>query len=198
MGIFDFLKKKTPLVEPIQAPPVSAPPVASSPATPTPPANPGVSQIEREHFLLHAPFQWVAVPGDNPLEFDFRNQTLKEQLMVTVLIAREPFTGPTRRSVAEDLAKKRLSALASISNGRAVHSTPQLQSGSDQVEVRCFGRDEAQQVRIAFVIRVAAAKVVTVQLTRYFLNEVGLPFEAYSGAIFDFLKIKNPGSSAAT
>jgi len=32
----------------------------------------GVTRIEREHFLLHAPFQWVAVPGDKPLEFEFQ------------------------------------------------------------------------------------------------------------------------------
>jgi hypothetical protein len=29
-------------------------------------ANPGMMKIEREHLLLHGPFQCVAVPGDDP------------------------------------------------------------------------------------------------------------------------------------
>jgi hypothetical protein len=45
---------------------------------------------------------------------------------------------------------------------------------------------------------VAPTKVVTVALSRYFLEEVGSPFEAYAGSIFDFLQVKNPGGTGDT
>lgn len=160
--------------------------------------NPGVTKIEREHFLLHAPFQWKAVPSDNPLEFEFRNQTLAEQLIVTVLIARTPLAQAQVQQVASELAEKRLNALRTISNGHATHSPPRIQTGSGQAEVRCVGRDDPQKVKIAFIVRVAPAKVVTVALTRYFLEDVGAPFEAYSDTIFDFLQVMNPGGSVGT
>jgi hypothetical protein len=138
------------------------------------------------------------VPGDNPLEFEFRNQTLREQLIVTVLLTREPL-GPSQvESAATELEETRLGALRTISNGHAVHSAPQLQTGSDQAEVRCFGRDEPQKVRFAFVVRAAPAKIVTLALTRYFLEEVGSPFQAYAGSIFDFLQVKSPAGAAST
>jgi hypothetical protein len=166
------------------------------------PPNPGTTRIEREHFLLHAPFQWMAVPAEdsaaNPLEFEFRNKTLPEQLIVTVLLARAPFDERTRRSVAEDLVTKRLKALAQISNGHAVHSPVDYRSGSGQVEARCVAVDEPQRVRSAFVVRVAPAKVVTVALTRYFLEEVGGPFDMAAGLIFDMLQVKSPDTPPPT
>jgi len=130
------------------------------------------------------------------MEFEFRNQKLKDQLIVTVLIPREPFNAAKQRWIAEDLANKRLAALASVSGGRAVHSPLQFLSGSDQIEVRCFACDEPNKVRVAFVIRVAAAKIVTVAYTRYFLEEIVLPFEDYVCTIFDFIEVKNPGTPA--
>jgi hypothetical protein len=181
------------------------PAAAPSPPPPPPPTsaarpfgNPGVTKIEREHFLIHAPFQWVAFPGDNPLEFEFRNQTLREQLIVTVLLTREPLGQSQVEELAMDLANKRLNALRALSKGKAVHSPPQLQRGSGQAEVRCFGGDDPQKVRFAFVVRTTPAKVVTVALTRYFLDEVGSPFQAYAGSIFDFLQVKNAGGATST
>ena len=196
MGIGDFFKKKTPAVQPVAVPPPPPPPSPSRAARP--PEKPGVTKIEREHFLLHAPFQWVAVPGDNPQEFEFRNQTLREQLIITVLLARERFSEPKLQPLAEDLANKRINALAKISNGKAVHSPLQPRTGSGQAEVRCTGYDQSQKVRFAFVVRVAPAKVVTVALTRYFLEEIGGPFDAYVEPIFDLLQVKNPGGPVGT
>jgi len=42
---------------------------------------------------------------------------------------------------------------------------------------------------LAFVVRVAATKVVTVALTRYVLEEVGVPFDVTAGLIFDMLEV---------
>jgi hypothetical protein len=198
MGIRDFFKKQQPAVGGPVSVPASAPRPAGARPGSQPPGNPGVTKIDREHFTLHAPFQWLAEPGDNPLEFEFRNQTLREQLIVTVLLAREPFDAAGLQPLAEELANARLRALDTISNGQAVHSPLRLQSGSGQSEARCVGRDDPQKVRIAFVVRATPVKVVTVALTRYFLEEVGTPFEAYAGSIFDFLRIKNSGGSAPT
>jgi hypothetical protein len=43
---------------------------------------------------------------------------------------------------------------------------------------------------------VAPTRVVTVALTRYTTQEIGLPFKAYAGTIFDFLKVKDRGVPA--
>jgi hypothetical protein len=158
--------------------------------------NPGVTRIEREHFLLHAPFQWKAVPGDDPLQYEFVNQTLREQLVATVMLPRETIQPEMFRKLAEELATGRWRALATLSKGRAILSPLQFQEASGQCEVRGFARDDAEKVRIAFVIRVAPAKVVTVALTRYFLDEVGNPFEVGAGLMFDLLQVKNPGAAA--
>ena len=192
MAIGDLFRRKAASGSPPAPPPV--PPARMA----QPPGNPGTTKIDREHFLLHAPFQWAAVPGDNPAEFEFRNQTLPEQMIVTVLLAREPFGVAQLQPLSEDLARKRLNALATISNGKAVNSPLRSQAGSGQAETRCFGQDALQKVRFAFVVRAAPAKVVTVALTRYFLEEVGSPFEAYAGTIFDLLQVKTSGSPAGT
>jgi hypothetical protein len=90
------------------------------------------------------------------------------------------------------LVSKRLAAIADVSNGKAVHSPVDFRGGSGQAEARCVAVDEAHRVRLAFVIRVASTKVVTVALTRYFLEEVGVPFDVTAGLIFDMLQVKNP------
>ena len=82
MGLFDFFKKTRPL-RPLK-------PAVSAPATVVPPPNPGTTRIERDYFTLHAPFEWKAVPPTGELQYEFRNQTLPEQLIVTVLLARDP------------------------------------------------------------------------------------------------------------
>ena len=184
MGLFNFWKKPSAPRTP------DAADSAKAESDPLSSADAGSTQIDREHFVLHVPFQWVAVPGDNPLEFEFRNQTLREQLIVTVLLTQQPADAATRRSMAERLASLRLRGLDTLSNGRAVHSPVKFQTGSDQAEARCAGRDDANKVRFAFVIRATATKVVTVALTRYFLEEVGAPFDAYAGLIFDLVQVK--------
>ncbi len=150
------------------------------------------TRIEREHFLIHAPLQWVEVPGEKPTEFEFRNQTLPEQLIVTVWAPRECSTPGKMHHAADFFVKHRLSALATISKGQAIHSPPRFQSGNGQLEARCVGHDAAQSVRFAFAVRVAPAKVITVGLTRYTLVELGPPFEVHADLIFDLLQVKNP------
>ena len=189
MGLFDFFKKREP-------PPPAAP--AAAPASIVPPSNPGTTRIECEHFLLHAPFEWKAVPPTKELEYEFRNQTLPEQLIVTVLLSREPLDATRRRSVVQDLTNTRLRAVAQLSGGQAQHSPPQQNEGGGQCEMRCSGVDKSNGVRFAFVVRAASDRVVTVALTRYRLEEVGFPFEAYCGTIFDLLQLKGDGQPAGT
>ncbi len=186
MGLFDRFKKQQPSP---QSP-------APSPAPIVPPANPGTTRIEREHFLMHAPFEWKAVPPTKELEYEFRNQTLPEQLIVTVLLTREPLDEDRRRSVVQDLTTTRLGAIAKLSGGKAQHAAPQQNEGDGQCEMRCSGVDQSNGVRFAFVVRAASDRVVTVALTRYLLDDVGMPFEAYYGTIFDLLQLKVPGQPA--
>ena len=186
MGLFDRFKKQQPV------PQSSAP----SPAPIVPPANPGTTRIEREHFLLHAPFEWKAVPPTKELEYEFRNQTLPEQLIVTVLLTRELLDETRRRSAVQDLVNTRLGAIAKLSGGLAQHSTPQQNQGGGQCEMRCSGVDKANGVRFAFVVRAGSDRVITVALTRYLLDDVGMPFEAYYGMIFDLLQLKGSGQPA--
>lgn len=181
MGMFDFLKKRQPPA-PVTRAAVQAPLV--------PPSNSGTTRIEREHFLLHAPFEWKAVPPTQELEWEFRNQNLPEQLIVTVFLTREPLDAPSRRSVVRDLTNTRLRAIAQLSAGQFEHPPPQPNDGEGQCEMRCAGVDKLNGVRFAFVVRAASDRVVTVALTRYMLEDVGVPFEAYSGTIFDLLQLK--------
>jgi hypothetical protein len=158
MGLRDFFRKQWSKTGMSAHSPERTPPPSPALAD----DNPGVTKIEREHFLLHAPFQWVAVPGDNPLEFEFRNQTLREQLIVTVLLPRDPLDQGQRHQVAKDLAEKRLNGICTVSSGRSVHSSPEIKAGAGETEARCFGHDESQKVRFGFVIRATPAKVITV------------------------------------
>lgn len=187
MGLFDRFKKQQP------SPQSSA--ASTSPIVPS--ANPGTTRIEREHFLLHLPFEWRAVPPTKELEYEFHNQTLPEQLIVTVLLTREPLDEVRRRSVVQDLTNTRLGAIAKLSDGQAQHSPPQRNEGDGQCEARCFGLDKSNGVRFAFVVRAASDRVVTVALTRYLLDDIGMPFEAYYGTIFDLLQLKGPAERAA-
>jgi len=160
--------------------------------------DPGTTRIEREHFLLHAPFEWKAVPPTKELEYEFRNQTLPEQLIVTVLLTRESMDASRRRLVVQELTNTRLRSIAQFSGGQARHSPPQENEGDGQCEMRCCGEDKSHGVRFAFVVRAASDRVVTVALTRYLLDEVGLPFDAYCDTIFDLLQLKGTGQSART
>lgn len=183
MGLFDRFRER---------PPTPGPP-PSGPASPSQRRKSGGTRIERKDFQLHIPFDWVEMPSEKPLEFEFRNTWFKEQLIVTVLLCREPLDETKRQRLAEELVKIRLDALATVLRGQGIHSPVDFRSGSDQIEARCFGRDERQKIRFAFVIRVAAAKVVTVAVTRYFLDDIARPFDVYAGLIFDFLQVKEPG-----
>ena len=187
MGLFSFFKRKT---VPAQIPS----PIPSREENPATTNSPDTTHIDREHFMLQAPFEWKAVPSDQPLEFDFRNQTLPEQLIVTVLLARERFSGLQLQQVAEQLSNTRLNALARLSEGKVVASPVNFMRGSGQVEARCIARDDANKVQYAWVIRVAPDKVVTVAITRFMIEEAAMPFDAYTGVIFDFLQVKNPGT----
>jgi len=181
MGLFDFLKHRSrPSNE-----------ISNPPATPNAGGGQAKSQttsIEREHFSLQAPFEWKFVRSENSLEFEFRNQTLPEQLIVTVLLTKALLSVDQLKVVGQQLMGTRLKALEQLgATGRVVSQ----QVGSGQFEIRGIARDETNKVRCAWVIRVAPAKAVTVALTRYMLEDIGLPFEMYAGSIFDFVQVKN-------
>lgn len=113
-------------------------------------------------------------------------------MIVTVLLARETLNEANRQAIVHDLAKKRITAINAISQNRATHSPVSVRRGPNQVEARYEGFDKLQGVRLAFVVRASPAKVVTVAITRYFLETVGAPFGDYAGTIFDFLELKCP------
>ncbi|HPF41741.1 MAG TPA: hypothetical protein PK093_24140 [Phycisphaerae bacterium] len=190
MGLFDFLKKRQP------SPPDESLVRASAPIAP--PSPHGTTRIEREHFLLHAPFEWTAVPPTKDLEYEFRNQTLPEQLIVTVILPGEPLDATKRRLVVHDLTNARLRAVSQLSSGQAEHSTPRSNEGTGQYEMRCVGVDKLNGVRFAFVVRAASDRVVTVALTRYTLVELGAPFDVYVEPIFDLLQFRSQGQREGT
>lgn len=183
MTFFGFGKKKSEM----------QPSVVPMPA-PSPASSAGTTKIERDHFVLHLPFQWEAVPSTDPLKLELWNKTLREQIIVSINLNRSPLSEAEQESTANGFARARLDAISKISNGQAVCSPVRIQKGNDQVEARCIGCDGSHKVRCAFAIRVTRTKVVTVALTRYFLEEIGKPFDAYADAIFDLFQVKSPES----
>jgi hypothetical protein len=184
MGMFDSFKRK-------QENPASPPaPVASPPTGPPAGQQANFTTIDRENFTVVAPFQWKLIPGTNPSEFEFRNQTLPEQLMVTVLLFRESQAPDSLSSTAERLTAARVNAIRGLSNGKAAIEPVHLSQAPNQAEARCIGLDSDNKVRFAWSIRVTPQKAVTVALTRYALKEIGSPFAVYSGTIFDLVKVK--------
>ena len=121
MGLFDRFRERPPA----PGPPPSGPPSASQSRK-----SEG-TRIERKDFQIHIPFDWVEMPSEKPLEFEFRNTWFKEQLFVTVLLLREPLDEAKRQRMAEELVKIRLDALATVSKDQAVHSPTDFRSGSD-------------------------------------------------------------------
>src|SRR5205814_467852 len=127
--------------------------------------------------------------SERPLEFEFRNQTLPEQLIVTVLLTKSLLPLDHVERLAHELMESRLKALRQLGASAGEVSR---QGGSGQFEIRGIAKDETNKVRYAWTIRVAPAKAVTVALTRYILKEIGSPFELYAGTIFDFVQVKDP------
>jgi hypothetical protein len=96
----------------------------------------------------------------------------------------------------QDLTNTRLGAISKLSAGQAQHSIPQQNEGDGQCEMRCSGVDKSNGVRFAFVVRAASDRVVTVALTRYILDDAGMPFDGYYGTIFNLLQLKGLGQPA--
>lgn len=192
MGIFDFWR-------PRKASPPSNKPAQIGVAQAVPSPNPGITSIDVEHFVLELPFAWEAVPITAKHEYEFRNQNIPEQLIVSILLNRESLDLARRRSVVQKLTEVRLGAIAELAKGRAEHSVPQKYEGNDQCEMRCVSRDRTNGVQVAFVVRAAPEKVATVTITRYALPPDGnKSFDVYSGVIFDLFQLKRPGQTAGT
>jgi hypothetical protein len=144
---------------------------------------------DRPDFTLNVPFRWEATPCDEG--YEFRNRTLPEQIVVTVLQHKRDLTADELEESVTRLVAHRRSAIAQLSGGQAVLGETVLKRSNSEVEARVVGEDAPNKVRLAFVIRGTPKKTVTVALTRYMLEEVGAPFADYVRAIFDLLKIKN-------
>lgn len=186
MAFFGFGKKR-PGVQPPSAVPTPAPIPASAA---------GTSRIERDHFVLHLPFQWEVVPSTDPLTLELWNKTLREQIIVSIRLSRSPLGEAEQEATANRFVNARLDALSKLSNGQTSSSPVRVQKSNGQVEARCVGSDGSHKVRYAFVVRVARTKIVTVALTRYFLEEIGDPFDVYADTIFDLFEINSPESPA--
>jgi hypothetical protein len=176
VGFFDRFKRK------------EKPPDAAPAAEPAPDSN-ATTTAERPDFTLSVPFRWEAVPCDEG--YEFRNRTLPEQIIVTVVQHKRELAADELDEAIMRLVSIRRNAIGQLSAGKAVLSETTLTRANGQVEARVSGEDATNDVRIAFVIRGTPKKTVTVAITRYMLQEVGAPFAAYTGVIFDLLKIKN-------
>ena len=176
MGFFDRFKRK------------EKPPDAAPTSEPAPDSN-ATTTAERPDFTLSVPFRWEAVPCNEG--YEFRNRTLPEQIIVTVLQHKRELAPDELEDSIMRLVTVRRNAIGQLSAGKAVLSDTTLTRANGQVEARVGGEDAANKVRLAFVIRGTPKKTVTLALTRYMLEEVGTPFADYASAIFDLLKIKN-------
>ena len=176
MGFFDHFKRKE---KPASAPPAPEPAPESSATT----------TADRPDFTLSVPFRWEAVPSQEG--YEFRNRTLPEQIVVTVLQHKRDLPADELEEAITRLVNVRRSAIGQLSAGKAVLRETVLTRSNGQVEARVIGEDAPNKVRLAFAIRGTPKKTVTVALTRYMLEEIGAPFADYAGVIFDLLKIKN-------
>ena len=176
MGFLDRFRRKPNLAT--VAPAVE--PLADANATTT---------ADRPDFTLSVPFRWEAVACDEG--YEFRNHTLPEQIIVTVLQHKRELASEELEEVVTRLVAHRRSAIGQLSAGKAVLGETELTRANGQVEGRVLGEDAPSKVQLAFVIRGTATKTVTVALTRYMLEDAGAPFANYAGVIFDLLKIKN-------
>lgn len=153
--------------------------------------NNEITRIDREHFFLQLPFRWEILESEDATQLELRNQTLPEQIITTVWSTNEVLADESaRRTAVERVVANRLQALREISGGTEEHSAVTWNSGNSQIEARCIGMDQPKSVRFAFVVRADSTKIVTIALTRYFLDEIGHPFATYAEMIFDFLQIK--------
>ena len=176
MSIFDRFKRKSKRADAVAA------------VDPTP-GDSDTTTADRPDFTLSVPFRWEAVPCDEG--YDFRNRTLPEQIVVTVLQHKRELAPDELEESITRLVAHRRGAIAQLSAGKAVLGETVLTHSDSQVEARVLGEDAPNKVRHAFVIRGTPKKTITVALTRYMLEEVGAPFPHYAGVIFDLLRIKN-------
>jgi hypothetical protein len=175
MGFFSRFKRKAKL-------PTAAPTAQMLPG------SDATTTADRPDFTLSVPFRWEAVPSEEG--YEFRNQTLPEQIIVTVLPHKREMGVDELEEVVTGLVALRRKAIGELSAGKARVGETVLVHSEGQVEARVIGEDTPNKVRLAFVIRGTPKKTVTVALTRYMLDEIGAPFEDYARVVFDLLKVK--------
>jgi hypothetical protein len=169
----------------------------SQPAAPKTPPVKGTGPMgevkqenaEKSDNTTADPLRWEAVPCDEG--YEFRDRTLPEQIIVTVLEHKRDLTAEELEETVTRLVALRRSAIAQLSAGKAVLGETVFKRSNSEVEARVVGEDAPNKVRLAFVIRGTPKKTLIVAFTRYTLDEVGVPFAEYVGVIFDLFKIKN-------
>jgi hypothetical protein len=144
---------------------------------------------DRPDFTLSVPSRWEAVDCESG--YEFRNRTLPEQIIVTVLRHKREMGAAELDCVLERLVTARRNGIAKLSSGKARLGETSLRRGNGQVEARVLGEDPANSVRLAFVIRVTPRKSVTAALNRYSPAETGVPFDDYANTIFDLFQVKD-------
>ena len=82
-------------------------------------------------------------------------------------------------------------AIAEMSSGAGQLGETEFRRGASHLEARVVGVDQANGVRLAFLICVSPRKSITVALNRYTLREIGTPFVEYVGIIFDLFEVKD-------
>ncbi len=133
------------------------------------------------------PFRWISVPCEEG--YEFRNQVLPEQLIVTVLRPQYRLERTELLKTVEQLVGTRIGAIDKLSQGHATFGQPIYNQAENACEARVFGTDAPNKVRLAFMIRGTPDKIVSAALTRYSLENT-VPLEVHAGLIFDFMKIK--------
>jgi hypothetical protein len=184
MGMPDRFRQNDPL-DPNEGIGANAPRVTYSPK----PVD--TTDVDQIHLSLRLPFEWREFPPDKPFEFEFRNQKIPEQLLVTVMLAQSPFSNAQMNEIGEQLLSQRRDGVARLSEGKAILAIPTHQTKFGHLDVRCSASIEMQNIEYAWVTRITPSKVVTAALTRHTRKNLGIPFPTYAGAlIFDRFKVK--------
>jgi hypothetical protein len=130
--------------------------------------RPVVTEIDKTGFSLTLPGVWAERASDDG--FDFVNEALGEQILVSVLDVKRILTNVELTDAVKGLAGIRRESLLKLSGGRAQIEPTQVVPVVGQVAMRFIGIDSANKIRFITEIHGQSSRVVTISFYRYSLD----------------------------
>jgi hypothetical protein len=144
-----------------------------------------ISLLQHPHFQAQLPFHWQQLPADG---IQLLNQNLPEQMFIRVISTGTELPPTLRLLLRDELLTTQKRAMARLA-GNIVNVQPQLSDTADHAEARLLGRDDDQQLLLAFLVRVERQRALTVSLYRYSLTDTGTPFDTYAATVFEHFRL---------